>query len=77
MEWNPPPEDAHNGIIRRYSLNVTEVATGRYFSRHTSDLQYTFLHLHPYHTYLFTVAAVTISPGPPTESVAVTTLETG
>lgn len=77
LDWSPPPEEAHNGIIRSYRLNVTELATGRYFTRHTSELQYAFLTLHPYYTYVFTVAAVTIRPGPPSEIVAVTTLETG
>lgn len=77
LEWNPPPEEAHNGIIRSYRLDVTELATGRYFTRHTSELNYAFLHLHPYYTYVFTVAAVTVSPGAPTEIVSITTLEMG
>ena len=54
-----------------------ELVTGRSFIRHTSGLEYSFLHLHPYYTYSFTVAAVTVSPGPPSEIVTVTTLETG
>lgn len=77
VEWAPPPDHTHNGIIQRYQLNVTELETGRNFLRETADLTFTFIHLHPYYTYQFTVAAVTVSVGPATELMAVVTLETG
>ncbi len=77
VEWTPPPEHAHNGIIRSYLLNITELETGRVLSRETTGLQWAIAHLHPYYTYLFTVAAVTVSAGPPTQAMLIITLETG
>lgn len=77
VEWAPPPEHTHNGIIRGYQLNTTELETGRNFLRETSELFLAFVHLHPYYTYIFTVAALTVSPGPTSEEVVVVTLETG
>lgn len=77
VEWVPPPGHTHNGIIRRYLLNITELETGRDFIRQTPETYFVLVHLHPHYTYLFTVIAVTVSPGPPTEGMIVTTLETG
>ena len=75
--WTPPPSHTHNGIIVGYQLNTTELETGRSFVRETSQLSYTFFHLHPFYTYQFTLSAVTVSPGPVSPVVEVVTLETG
>ncbi len=75
INWEPPPPDTHNGIIRQYTLNVTESETGEIHIYHTPETYYVLSHLHPSYTYIFAVSAVTVSPGPPTESMNVTTLE--
>ena len=77
LMWAPPPEEFQNGVIRTYTINASEVETERSFIVHTSDLVYTLLHLHPYYTYNFTVAAVTVSSGPYSSATTVVTLETG
>ena len=77
VEWDPPPAHTHNGIIRSYHLNVTELNTGRNFIRETTEEFFVLDHLYPYYVYQFMVVAVTVKAGPPTEPVMVTTLETG
>lgn len=77
VEWTPPPDHAHNGIIRKYLLNTSELETERVILHETTDLFFVLENLHPYYTYLFTVAAVTVSASPPTEAIIVITFETG
>ena len=76
IEWSPPPAHTHNGIIRTYLVNVTELNTRRNFVKETTETVLSLGHLHPYYTYRFTVAAVTVSQGPPSEVITVITLET-
>ena len=65
VTWNPPPFEDTNGPILYYTVQVTEVETGQQLvSRSTSDTQITFINLHPYYIYEFTVAAYTIGIGP-------------
>lgn len=77
VEWAPPPDHTHNGIIRSYLLNISELDTGRIFVRRTTELLLVVEHLHPYYTYMFTVAAVTVRAGPPSDALVITTFETG
>lgn len=77
VEWAPPPDHTHNGIIRRYLLNTSELETGRVILHETTELFFVLGNLHPSYTYLFTVAAVTVSASPPTEAMVVVTFETG
>ena len=76
VQWAPPPAHTHNGIIRAYRINVTELNTARNFVRQTSRTSLVLSHLHPYYVYHLTVLAITVSDGPPTKGVTVTTLET-
>ena len=77
LVWqNPPPED-HNGIIRLYFINITEEETGRQFQL-TSSTPYILVEfLHPFYTYVSTVAASTVDVGPFSPPFTVTTLEAG
>lgn len=80
VEWAPPPDHTHNGIIREYRLNITELETRRnvnYLIQETSQLYFVVSHLHPFYTYTFTLQAVTVITGPPTEDFRVITLEAG
>ena len=64
LSWRPPQQQFHNGIIRGYNINITEVltATTMYFNTPTTSLAVPSLH--PYYEYEYTVAAYTVSVGP-------------
>ena len=67
LSWSPPPREHHNGVIRQFWINITEVDTGRRFQRTSVDTSFTLPSLHPFYTYWFSVAAYTVSLGPFTE----------
>ena len=76
--WDPPPADAQNGIITRYMISITDVETGRSFSLFSATTSVNVTSLHPYYTYNFTIAAVTIvGDGPYTTSITIVTLQDG
>ena len=77
LQWNPPPPFFQNGMIRRYAINVSEVETMEESFHSTSELQFTFSSLHPFYYYNFTVAAITIAPGPSSPLIAVRTSPDG
>ena len=77
LSWSSPLLVNHNGVIRNYTINITEVNTGRVrqiTSQTTSELLES---LHPYYNYSCVIAAVTVDTGPFSESVTITTLEDG
>ena len=62
--WSPPPSEHKNGIITHYVITVTEVDTGVTLEL-TSNTTWLYLdYLHPYYTYIFRFAAVTVAQGP-------------
>ena len=64
LTWFPPPVDKQNGNIINYRIIMTEVETTINFEFY-SNLTYLYLSdLHPYYSYTFTIAAITISEGP-------------
>ena len=77
LSWSQPPTSQQNGIIREYTVNITEVetASSTVLSSTTVSL---FVHsLHPYYTYECVVSAYTVDNGPYSEVLTVTTLEDG
>ena len=77
LTWLPPPYLQQNGIIRKYSVYVTESETGHLRNYTTSATNLSVTSLHPYYTYEFAVQAVTIAAGPLSDPIAVTTPEAG
>ena len=81
LSWSPPPVEHQNGIIRSYIINLIELETSAIYSYMSfateSTIQLTVNSLHPYYTYQFTITAVTIGSGPPTDTFTVQTLEDG
>lgn len=68
--WDQIPAQDSNGVIRRYSIVLTEVETGRESSYSALTRHHVITGLHPYYTYRCKVAAVTTASGPfsqPTE----------
>ena len=79
LSWNPPRLAEQNGIIMYYIVNITAThpRVGENFQQNCSSISCNISHLFPYHTYQFTVSAVTIGPGPYSETYIETTLEAG
>lgn len=66
-----------NGLVRYYVVNITETNTGSQFQLTSNNLYITLNNLHPYYTYSVSVAAYTISPGPFSSPLLLTTSEDG
>ena len=67
-----------NGIIRKYIINITEQSTGEQLVViETLNTTIRVHSLHPYTTYLVSVAAYTVGEGPYTPLLEVVTLEEG
>ena len=64
LQWQPPPLSDQNGVIRSYLINITVVETGTTLQLISQSNARNISGLHPYYTYILTVAAVTIGPGP-------------
>ena len=77
FDWDSPPENRINGIIRQYRINVTEDETGRKF-QYITDTETTekiIGPLHPFYTYHCTVVAYTVEEGPHTDILIIMTNE--
>ena len=78
LQWNPPPSDQQNGLIRHYIINISELETGQNYSLNTTSQTEQFISgLHPFYTYTFSVSAVTVASGPYSERYTVQTQQDG
>ena len=77
LSWEPPPPEQWNGILREYLIRVTEVEGGHTLQFSTPNTTFVVSSLHPFYTYLCSVSAVTVEPGPFSSEVPVTTHEAG
>ena len=77
LSWSPPPTSQQNGIIRQYTINVTEVQTGTSIILNSTSTSVSVLSLHPYYTYECVVSAYTVGSGPYSEVITITTSEDG
>ena len=64
ITWQPPVFSQQNGIIRSYMLIVSILERGTSEQQTSSEPQLMLQDLHPFYTYSFFIAAVTIGPGP-------------
>ena len=64
LSWEQPAFEETNGIIRHYVIQVTEVETGDSYTVTSNTTRVTLHGLHPFYTYICTVAAETIGIGP-------------
>ena len=76
LSWTAPLGD-HNGVIREYRVNVTELDTWRKFELIATTTFIEIVSLHPFYTYEWLVSAFTIDEGPYTTPSVVKTLEDG
>lgn len=77
LSWEPPPVEEQNGAIQSYVIEVTEIDSGREYNVTSLVTTHAVGSLHPYYTYSFRIAAVTIGIGPYSLPVNTTTLEAG
>ena len=77
LSWTPPLLAERNGMIRHYLINATEVDTGNVYGHVSLNTNFTLFSLHPYYTYMITVSAVTVAPGPATSPISIRTDQDG
>ena len=77
LSWNNPPEVYWNGQIRHFLVNITEENTGLQYELTTITNIIEVNSLHPSYTYLCSVTAVTVSAGPYSSPISVTTMSAG
>ena len=77
LSWQPPPLEDRNGLIRLYYVFVTELESGRSFTLNSTATNYRVQNLHPFYTYNFSVAAVTVAAGSISDNITVQTSEAG
>ena len=77
LVWAPPPMHQQNGIIRRYIVNITSMDGGEELITYSQATTTLVQNLHPYTTYVCSVSAETVAPGPFSLPVVVQTPEDG
>ena len=76
LNWQLPPEENLNGVVRFYYVFVTELESGSSYRENSNTTNYLVENLHPFYTYTLSVAAVTVAVGPTSDSIIVQTSET-
>ena len=77
LQWSPPPSEHINGIIRAYTVTVSEHETGWSYNLSSPHTELSIGNLHPFYWYSFSVCAVTVAPGTCTDLYTLQTLEHG
>ena len=77
LSWSPPPPVHINGPLQYYSVEITELHTGRKWTIVALDEALNVGSLHPYFIYSYRVAAYTVGLGPFSQPVSIQTLEAG
>ena len=75
LNWQPPPEENWNGVVRFYYLFITEMESGTSYRENSTTTAYIVENLHPFYTYVFSIAAVTVEAGPISDSIILQTSE--
>ena len=76
LNWQLPPEENLNGVVRFYYVFVTELESGSSYREDSNTTNHLVENLHPFYTYTLSVAAVTVAVGPTSDSIIVQTSET-
>ena len=77
FQWDPPPPQDHNGIIRKYIVTISIVGRNEIQTQTFTDTSAIIGSLMPSITYQFRVAAYTIATGPYSTSINITLPEDG
>lgn len=77
LSWDPPPPEHQNGVIEQYHITITVTETGEML-KHLSTYNSTVIgQLHPFYTYMFSVAAETVAVGPYSSQISLKMPEAG
>ena len=71
LMWDPPNVDQINGVIQFYIIAIYEEESTTNFVLESNVSAMTLDNLHPFYTYAIQISAVTVSAGPPSESLVV------
>jgi len=77
ITWMSPMLENLNGNLRGFEINVTEIESQSTFTLQVKEEKHLISFLHPYYSYMFAIAAVTIGKGPFSSSITVETPEDG
>ena len=77
LSWDPPLEENRNGIIRSYTIHVTDKLMNKNTTYSSDTTNITLTSLRPYSLYLCAIAAQTISQGPFTQPFIIQMPEDG
>ena len=77
VSWQPPPVQYHNGIIRMYTIRITEIETNTILTVNSQNISTVVTSLHPNYHYAISVTAVTVLPGPFSSSITLQTHQDG
>lgn len=64
IEWSAPPFTEQNGLISHYIITLYAHETGESVTYNVTLQSLHLNNLHPFYTYDYRVAAITIGPGP-------------
>ena len=64
ITWQPPDPAYQNGIIRSYMVTVFSLESDSSEQLTSNELHIVLYNLHPFYTYSFLIAAVTVGSGP-------------
>ena len=77
ISWSPPEPQDINGVIRGYTVTLLEMDTLESITDTTNQTSITLSSLIPSFTYVYTVAARTVSLGPASPEMNITMPEDG
>ena len=77
LSWNAPPLEHQNGIIRSYTIHITEQNTSMELLLSSPTAERVVESVHPNYDYMCIVAATTIRLSPFSTSILVRTSEDG
>ena len=71
LSWDPPRFDLQNGIIRYYTVFISDVTNGSSWELTSNTTRIQVSNLQPFFTYNCSVAAFTIGLGPTSDPVVI------
>ena len=77
LSWVFPDQELLNGELTHYLLHIFERDTNTTTQHFSTEEEAELDFLHPFYTYTIRIAAVTVSPGPYSNAITITTLEDG
>lgn len=77
VTWDAPPADQQNGALQYYLVMVLAQQTLATLSLNSTSTSLTIPNLHPAYVYSIEVAAATVSVGPYSNALSITTPDDG